>query len=322
MASLKQFLIAILITAGALLAIYPFHFMSAGLALLMGLGVSFLLDDTTQDKTMKLAKHVLAISIVCLGAKIDFGQLLNMSGYNLMITAVSILLILLLGLGLTKIFKLPIKTGLLIGVGTAICGGSAIAATAPVIMAEKEDIGLSMAVVFILNAIALFLFPFVGEMIGLDSKAFGYWAALAIHDTSSVVGAALDYDLLALEYATILKLTRALWIGPMVVLLAIIWPYLSQKEDEQTGHKKIKLPWFIVGFVLVSILFSNVELSSIQTGVEMAGVQGLVFALFLIGLSIKFAALKKAGLKSMAMGTTLWGVVSGISLLLIYQGWL
>ena len=320
---LKRTALLGLITAGTLFCLYPFPFMSAGLALILGFGIGFFLSDDDKDKSMKIAKKALALSIVMLGAKIDFMRLLDMSTYNLIVTFLSIVLILVVSYGFTRLFRLSLKTGLLIGVGTAICGGSAIAAAAPVLMAEKEDIGLSMAVVFILNAIALFLFPVIGTMLNMDQEAFGFWAALAIHDTSSVVGAALDYGDIALEHATILKLTRALWIGPMVIALSLIYPYLNEKSDSgKTKLRKIsfKLPWFIVGFVCVSLIFSFINFPDIANLFAIAGERGLVFALFLIGLAMNITTLKKAGAKSLTMGVLLWVLVSSVSLVLIYEG--
>lgn len=225
-------------------------------------------------------------------------------------TITSVTLTMSIGITLAWLFKVEKKTGLLIACGTAICGGSAIAAVAPLIAANKNQISFSLAIVFALNSIALLIFPVIGAKLNLSQETFGYWAAIAIHDTSAVVGAGSVYGDQALRIATTVKLTRALWIIPLSILL-----YTFAKKEEDVG---IKIPWFI-GLFVAAILFRHFvpgwEASFIH--LSWLGQRGLVIALFLIGSSISFKEIKKAGWNPFLLGLSLWVIVSITSVLIL-----
>ncbi len=218
------------------------------------------------------------------------------------------------GLLLAKLFKVESKTGILISAGTAICGGSAIAAVAPVINAKNYQISFSLVVIFILNAVALVIFPIIGHYFNLDQTTFGTWAAIAIHDTSSVVGAGATYGAKALETATTVKLIRALWIIPLAIVIALV------QKDKTSG--KVKVPWFIGLFamsIVAAYLFPNLKITFEHF--YWLGKQGMVIALFIIGSSISIADAKEAGLRSFILGVLLWlliGVVSFIALTAVH----
>jgi len=200
-------------------------------------------------------------------------------------TVLSIGFTVALGLWLARRFRVGRNTGLLVTIGTAICGGSAIAAVAPVIQAEEHDVSVALATVFLLNAVALFLFPPIGHAVGLSQDAFGLWSALAIHDTSSVVGAGLAYGPRALEVATTVKLARALWIVPVSLAIGFCW----KRKDASgvAGRGKARKPWFILGFLVAAALATYVPVLH-APGQILARVakQGLVLTLFLIGANL------------------------------------
>jgi uncharacterized integral membrane protein (TIGR00698 family) len=205
----------------------------------------------------------------------------------------------------------PRRTAALVSVGTAICGGSAIAAMAPVLDADDDEIGAALATVFTLNALALFLFPAVGAGLGLDEPAFGYWAALAIHDTSSVVAAGSVYGPVALAIATTTKLARAVWIAPLT--LAVAWLRRSRGS--------VRLPWFILGFLAaaaVRSLFPTHE--ALWGALTLIAKRGLVLTLLLIGVGTTRAVLARVGARPLLHGTVLWLAVSAGTLLMVMLG--
>lgn len=214
---------------------------------------------------------------------------------------------LVLGTIIARLMKLETKISYLISAGTSICGGSAIAAVSPAIKASDQEIGLALATVFVLNSFALFIFPVVGHALDLDQVTFGTWAAIAIHDTSSVVGAASAYGEKALTIATTLKLSRALWIVPVTFVSALIF---------RNDQRKLTIPYFIL-FYCIAILISDYfpQFETVYHGIFSIAKQALVVCLFLIGCSISLDKLKSSGLKPMLLGVILWMTISVASLL-------
>jgi len=273
------------------------------------IGLLFSLLGFKHQNVSSYTSYVLQASIVLMGFGMNLSQVITSSKTGFVITTFSVVFVITMGLLLTKLFKIDSKTGLLITVGTAICGGSAIAAVAPVISAKNYQISFSLAVIFILNAVALLIFPPIGHYFHLSQTTFGYWAAIAIHDTSSVVGAGATYGHKALQVATTVKLIRALWIIPLSIIIALTL------KNKTTG--KIKIPWFIALFVL-SILFSFSlpQWHDTYSHFHWFGERGLVVALFFIGSNISIKEAKEVGLKSFALGILLW-IIIGLSSLFI-----
>ncbi|MBW3694546.1 putative sulfate exporter family transporter [Vibrio sp. T187] len=254
----------------------------------------------------KLTKKLLAYSIVGLGFGIQFQQALSVTSDGIGLIITTIIGTLCFGWLLAKRMGLDRTTGYLISSGTAICGGSAIAAVAPAIKANDEQIGLALATVFVLNSIALFVFPVIGHALELDQHTFGTWAAIAIHDTSSVVGAASAYGEEALTTATTLKLARALWIIPIALLSAVIF---------KSESKKTSIPYFIL-FYCLAIFVSDAlpQFETLYSGIFSVSKRALVVCLFLIGCGISMEKLKQAGPKPLIFGTTMWLLISSGSL--------
>ena len=264
-------------------------FVSPAVALLVGIAFSLL--NLKSEQVGRYTSVALQISIVLMGFGMNLGQVIDASKAGIAETAVSVTFVMIIGILLGRLFKTDSKTALLISAGTAICGGSAIAAVAPVLDAKSHQISFSLIVVFMLNAVALVLFPFIGHYLGLSQETFGNWAAIAIHDTSSVVGAGATYGPKALEVATTVKLIRALWIIPLSIVIAV------SNREKKAG--KIKIPWFIV-FFAAAILFAHFfpGLDSTFQHFKWLGHRGMVIALFLIGSNISIKEAKQAGAKS------------------------
>jgi len=281
-------------------------------AIALGIGILFSALGFKNADVSKYSSLFLKGSVVLMGFGMQLPDVLEASKDGLLGTAVSVILVMSLGFVLTRLLKVDTKVGLLIASGTAICGGSAIAAIAPLTNSKNEQISFSLAVVFILNAIALVLFPLVGHALNMDEYTFGKWAAIAIHDTSSVVGAGAIYGETALQIATTVKLIRALWIIP----LSLVVMFFSRGQE--TG--KIQFPWFILLFV-GAIIFSYFvpTLNGIYPSFAWLGKKGMVVALFLIGSSISLKSAKQAGLKSFIMGIGLWIFISVGSLIFLMQ---
>ncbi len=256
-------------------------------------------------------KKLLSYSIIGLGFGINFEQALAVTADGIGLIIVTILGTLVIGSLIAKAIKLETTTAYLISSGTAICGGSAIAAVAPAIKAKDEQIGLALATVFVLNSIALFVFPVIGHALGLDQHTFGTWAAIAIHDTSSVVGAASAYGEQALTTATTLKLARALWIIPVALVSALIF----SRSNGEEGSRKLAIPYFIFWYC-IAIAFSDLlpQFDMIYHGIFTVAKQALVVCLFLIGCSISVSKLMSAGAKPLLFGVSLWMLVSVVSL--------
>jgi uncharacterized integral membrane protein (TIGR00698 family) len=288
------------------------------LALLLGILFSFIIGNPYPDYSKKITRYLLQVSVVGLGLGMNLGTAIQVGKEGLLFTAGSIFITLLIGIWVGNLFKIDKKISLLISSGTAICGGSAIAAVAPLIHADEEETGLSLSTIFILNSIALFIFPVIGHHVHLSQEQFGYWSALAIHDTSSVVGAAQHYGSKALEIATTVKLERALWIIPLSILIVLTF----KEENKGKLNKKIKIPYFIFTFIAVMIFNTYAPkyitiFSKIDHGLVMAAKRGLTVTLFLIGAGLSFNSIKKIGIKPLLLGMILWTSVSFVSLLLL-----
>lgn len=279
--------------------------------LLTGITLSlFIQGHDLQNHAKKYSAKLLQISVILLGASLNFNAVLNQGSDGVLITFLSILFVFLLGHFGRKALKVDYQQGLLITMGTAICGGSAIGALSPVIKAETMAITVSIAVVFLLNALAVFIFPFFGHILELTQDQFGLWSALAIHDTSSVVAASSIYGSKALEIATTVKLIRALWIIPVTLFFSFY--------TRGAAKGKITIPWFIFGFLLVSMLFTFVDMpGTYKSNVTDLAKTGFAITLFLIGLTFDFKKIKAVGLKPLLLGVGLWVIVSILSLVLI-----
>lgn len=282
-----------------------FPFFSAPLALFLGILLAFLYKGEDVIKTGKLTKYLLQASIVCMGFSMSVHEVIQTGKTGFMITIVSVTITMLAGIIIGRLFKVEKNTTLLISGGTAICGGSAIAAIAPILDAKNNQISFSLAVIFVLNAIALFIFPTIGHLLQMDQTHFGYWAAIAIHDTSSVVGACSAYGEQALQVGTTVKLTRTLWIIPLALCIAFF---------NKNNASKINIPWFIFLFV-VAIIIGNYIPGMEETNLHLGwlGKKGMMISLFFIGTSINMNEVKKTGLNTFALGILLWAIIAVLS---------
>ncbi len=301
----------ILIPLAALLCLFPS--ISSATALFMGLALALIFGNSYLEPIRKITPRLLTWSIVCLGANMNLIAVGRAGIQGLTLTAVSITATLGLGLILGKLMKVPGKTSILISVGTAICGGSAIAAVSPVVKAKPQEMSVALGVVFLLNSCALFLFPWVGHHFQLSQYQFGLWSALAIHDTSSVVGATLQYGQEALEVGTTVKLARALWIVPLAFGLGFFWKEPMTENGNRTNPKK---PWFILGFILCAAFFTWLPtLQTLGQIIDTIGKRGLVLTLFFIGSSLSRDSLRAVGLRPFFQGVCLWLIVASSSFL-------
>ena len=301
---------AILLSLGAALALASIT--PAAAALVGGALIALLLGNPWQSLTRNWTHRLLPLAVVGLGADMNLRAVAKAGLHGLGYTAVSIVLVLALGWWLARIMKVERDAGMLISVGTAICGGSAIAAVAPVLRAKEHEISVALATVFLLNAVALVIFPPIGHAVGLGQEAFGLWSALAIHDTSSVVGAGLAYGPRALEVATTVKLARALWIVPLT--LGIGW-VVARQSHASVDKQPVKKPWFIAGFLVMAALVTFVPvLHAPGHLIAVAARRVLVLTLFLIGAGLSREALKSVGLRPFIQGLVLWLLVGSIGL--------
>lgn len=295
-------------------------FGGAAWGLVLGIVIALSLGNPLAPHSGPAAKHLLAIAIVCLGAGMDLELALEIGVQGIGYTAIGLLLAFALGLGLAHLLKVPQTPALLVISGTAICGGSAIAAVAPVLKAADHEIALAIACVFLLNAVALLAFPWIGHLFGMEPRAFGLWAALAIHDTSSVVGAAAQFPPPALQVATAAKLARALWIAPLALVLARA---VAISEARDTEAPKVGIPWFIPGFVAAAALvWAWPVLQPAGLKVAAAGKHGLALALLLVGLNLKASSLRALGAGPLKLAVGLWLLLAGGTLGAIQLGWI
>lgn len=303
----------ILYALTALLCFAPF--VSSAMGLIAGIAFAVLLGNPFINQTRKIVPTAMGICIMGLGAEMNFAAVANTATNSIFYTVIGILFTFAIGFALSKAFKIPQNTFILISSGTAICGGSAIAAVSPVIDAKPEEISVSLATVFLLNALALVIFPYFGHLLQLSETQFGLWSALAIHDTSSVVGATLQYGARALEVGTTVKLTRALWIVPMALVIS----FAIQKNKNDNKKIKTKIPWFIPAFVALAGL---VTLFPVLQGpghyLALGSRRALVATLFLVGSGLNKETLKRVGLKPFALGLFLWIAVGGLTLVAVY----
>jgi uncharacterized integral membrane protein (TIGR00698 family) len=277
-------------------------------ALGAGLFIALAIPAENAKPLKRWINWTLQLGVIALGAGMNLGVVLRVGSTGLLVTASTITLAFVVGHLLGKLFHVEGNTPLLISMGTAICGGSAIAAVASVIDPEEHETSVALAVVFVLNAIGLVLFPLLGHMMGLSQPVFGRWAALAIHDTSSVVGAGMAYGSIALAIATTTKLARALWIAPVTVVIAF--------TRRQGGSLKgVRWPWFILGFIAMAALVTWVPAThTVAPDIVFVGHKLLVLALFLIGLSLSRRALARVGTRPLLLGVVLWIVIASASL--------
>jgi uncharacterized integral membrane protein (TIGR00698 family) len=284
--------------------------MSPPMALLLGLIVAQFIGHPFLHLNQKATSTLLQVSVVGLGFGMNVSSALQAGRQGFVFTIFSIAGTLLLGMFLGKLFKIEKKTSYLISAGTAICGGSAIAAISPIINAEEKQISVALGTIFILNAVALFIFPWIGHALHLSETQFGLWCALAIHDTSSVVGAASKYGPHALEVATTVKLARALWIIPVAIFTTILF-----KSKANT----IKIPYFIALFIVAMLLNTYVPaVHAIAFYCTAIGKTGLTLTLFLIGAGLSRKVLTSVGIKPMVQGVILWVVISTTALWAVY----
>lgn len=292
---------------GALLCFSPF--VDPSIALLSGFILTLIFGNPFLKSSQDAVNILLQISIVGLGFGMNIFDAAKAGKEGLLFTVSSIFITLLGGLLLGKLFSIKKKANVLISVGTAICGGSAIAAIAPIIEAKQEETSIALATIFVLNSAALFLFPFIGELLTLSQNQFGLWSAIAIHDTSSVVGAAQKYGEEALKIATTVKLERALWIIPISLITS-----LSFKNE----RKQVKIPYFILLFVVAMVINTFIPpLSSLNELIVHVSKKLLTLTLFLIGSGLTLKSIQTAGVKPLLQGTLLWVFISATSLLVI-----
>lgn len=279
------------------------------IALLMGLIIAQFIGHPYLHLNHKATHILLQVSVVGLGFGMNIHNAMKAGKEGLLFTIVSIIGTLVIGFFMGKFLKIEKKTSYLISAGTAICGGSAIAAISPVIKAEEKQISVALGTIFILNSIALVLFPIIGHQLGLSQNQFGLWCAIAIHDTSSVVGAASKYGTEALEIATTVKLARALWIIPIAFFSTFLF---------KNKNTKLKIPYFIGLFVLA--MTANTYIPLVQDySIYLVAIAkaGLTLTLFLIGCGLSKQVLLSVGIKPLLQGVALWLIISAAALWVI-----
>lgn len=282
---------------------------SPPIALLMGLIIAQFIGHPYLHLNHKTTHILLQVSVVGLGFGMNVSTALKAGKQGILFTIVSIVGTLIIGIAMGKFLKIERKTSYLISSGTAICGGSAIAAISPIVKAEEKQISVALGVIFILNSIALVLFPVIGHWLNMSQTQFGMWCALAIHDTSSVVGAASKYGPHALEVATTVKLARALWIIPIAFVSTFVF---------KAPKGKIKIPYFIGLFILAMIANTYLpEVQSISKYIVYVAKSGLTLTLFLIGCGLSKKVLQSVGIKPLIQGVVLWLIISIASLFVI-----
>jgi Predicted membrane protein len=285
-------------------------FFSPAIGLLAGIIFALIFTHPYLQYAKKLSKYILQIAVVGLGFGINLFNSIEAGTEGILLTIISVFGVMIVGHYIGKWLKIPTKLSYLISSGTAICGGSAIAAISPVVKANENETTMSLAIIFILNAIALFTFPVIGDALNLTQQQFGLWAAIAIHDTSSVVGAGTIYGPEALATATTVKLTRALWIIP----LSLVSMTLFRGGD----HKKIAIPWFIFLFIGAVVINTYLAIPSVLLdAISTISRKLLSITLFLIGSSLSISAIKTVGLKPVLLGVSLWLIITIATLLML-----
>lgn len=286
---------------------------SPPIALACGLAYGFSVVHPYHVDSRKLSKFLLQISVVALGFGMNLNQVLQAGRSGFIYTAVSITAAMVIGFLLGRLIGVGRVASFLISTGTAVCGGSAIAAVGPIANATDEEMAISLGTVFVLNSVALLAFPAIGSALHLTQTQFGLWSALAIHDTSSVVGATAKFGAVPLAVGTTVRLARALWIVPLSVFTAIA----------TKSKARIQWPWFIGFFCLAAVANTYLPLfKPIYPALAHLGVTGLTVTLFLIGTGLSKATLREVGIRPLLQGVLLWAIVALVSLQLIRTGWI
>ena len=284
---------------------------SPPIALALGLALALTLGHPFASRNSKATKLLLQASVILLGFGMNLQKVVEAGRTGIVFTIVTITGTLLLGFLIGRAMKINRTTSHLISSGTAICGGSAIAAVGPVVNASDEEMSVALGTVFILNSIALFIFPMIGHRLGMTQPQFGVWAAIAIHDTSSVVGAAAKYGAEALQIATTVKLTRALWIVPVTLATAFFFKRKSAK---------VTIPWFILWFVVASVIRTYVPAPpDVWSTLTIIARIGLTITLFLIGAGLSRKSIAAVGARPLILGILLWIVISSVSLFAVMR---
>lgn len=291
-----------------LLSLSPW--ISPPIALFTGIVFAIFFNNPYPVFNKLVSKYLLQFSVVGLGFSMNLYASLESGLNGLIFTIISVTSVMVIGWLIGKKMNLNKSTSYLISTGTAICGGSAIAAVSPVIKTNSKEISIALGTIFILNAIALFIFPPLGHLLNLSQEQFGFWAAIAIHDTSSVVGAGVAYGTEALKIATTVKLTRALWIVPMVFITSFIF---KNKAD------KVYIPWFILFFVLAMIANTFLDIpEKLLNAISIISHKGLTLTLFMIGCSLSLETIKEVGVKPLLLGISLWFLIGLMSLAAVF----
>ncbi len=299
-----------------------------GLAVLFGIIFSIAWGNPFSRYTSKITSHLLGATIVGMGFGMNLTEVLKAGGNGFLYTLIGITLGLGVGIALGKRLKVSKNAACLVSVGTSICGGSAIAAAAPVLKAEAHDVAIASATVFALNAIALWIFPIIGENLGFNQVEFGYFAALGIHDTSSVVGASMAYGEEALEVGTTVKLARSLWIVPVTLFLSF---FITEKDNSSSNKFKVKIPWFIPCFIIAAafVTYLPKALPAAETYVNCCGSflkniskYLMIVTLFLIGANLSREKLKELGVRPVLLGVILWGILATLWCCAIHFEWI
>ena len=295
------------------LAVAASGLVSPPVALSLGLVFGFAFPHPFDRSAKKLSRYLLQASVVGLGFGMNLHDVIRAGRSGFVYTVLGIGFAMTAGMGLGALLRMKRTPAFLISTGTAICGGSAIAAVGPITGASDEQMAVSLGTIFVLNSIALLIFPPIGAALKLSQTQFGLWAALAIHDTSSVVGAAAKYGAVALAVGTTVKLARALWIVPMSIVAALI----------KHARAKIQWPWFIAFFCLAAVCNTYLpQGAATYSVISRIAKIGLTATLYLIGTGISLATLKKVGPRPLLQGVILWLVISAGSLWLIREGWI
>ena len=284
---------------------------SPPIALFLGLAFALTLGSPFPVFNKKASKYLLQIAVIGLGFGMNLHESLKAGTDGILFTIISVVSVIIIGILVGKFYKVDKVTSYLISSGTAICGGSAIAAVGPIVRADESQMSVSLATVFVLNAIALFIFPTIGHWLNLSQIQFGTWAAIAIHDTSSVVGAGSAYGEEALKVATTVKLTRALWIIPLSIFTTF---YFKSKGD------KLYIPWFILFFIIAMLINTYLNIpTKVTSSIVAVSRQCLTLTLFFIGAGLSRNTLKNVGSKPLLLGISLWIFIGLVSLAFIYS---
>ncbi len=300
---IAKHLLFLLLAVGSLFA-------SPALALFAGILFALIFGSIFPLQTAKLSSLLLQAAVVGLGFGMNLHDSLRASADGILFTIVSVVVVMCVGVVLGRVMQVDKRAGYLISAGTAICGGSAIAAISPVIKARAHDTSISLAVIFTLNAVAMLTFPYLGHLMELTQREFGMWSAIAIHDTSAVVGAAKMYGEEALQIATTVKLSRALWIIPLSFVSLML--FRAPKGSETA---KLSIPWFILLFVVAMVINTYAPLPETLSHIVKVGSHKiLALTLFLIGSRLSLGAIREAGFTPILLGIALWGLISLLSL--------